>query len=178
MLKWKLLVWFFIFFSQAPVELHRCGSVNAVCGAALSECSIHPCYCPCLFILCKFWLFWLDLVITAANSKCVARISEVLELLSQGGIGMVKDRRSPERQICCLESKCVMVQAQKHLSKQGMEKLLGHFRVLILYPASKGILCLLVGVRWVFPPFPELCFGSFIYPSLVQPATALFTFGI
>lgn len=46
-----------------------------------------------------------------------------------------------------LNALCVMVQAQKHLRNQAMEKLLEHFRVLILYLASAGMLCFLICVN-------------------------------
>lgn len=122
-------------------------------------------------------------------------VKEVLELLSEGGINMVKVNRSLDRQICCLESGasrechrqglvrpslytevswslntlCVMVQAQKCLRSQAMEKLLGHFGMLILYPASTGILCFLGCVRWIFSSFSKAVPWQF-YLSLFGPA--------
>lgn len=50
-----------------------------------------------------------------------------------------------------------------------MEKLLGHFRILILYSASIGVLCFLVRVRWVFSSFSKAVLWHF-YLSLFGPA--------
>lgn len=50
-----------------------------------------------------------------------------------------------------------------------MEKLLGHFGMLILYPASIGILCFLGCVRWVFSSFCKAVPWQF-YLSLFGPA--------